>query len=192
MLLLFFFFQAEDGIRDFCLSRGLGDVYERQLQWKDSDGDGFGDVPLGALRDDCPDVHGLSKKDVQGCPDNNRDGWSNEYGEYAAAIAIMGEDPAASWMTYLVIGLGFILGAAAALTVRISRDKLGEEEDLFNAKVSDEEVLLISQGEQIVGESLDSLEGMIPLSELPMLPPLNTDGTLPDMPMPSLGGENDA
>ena len=25
-----FFFQAEDGIRDFCLSRGLGDVYKRQ------------------------------------------------------------------------------------------------------------------------------------------------------------------
>ena len=24
------FFQAEDGIRDFCLSRGLGDVYKRQ------------------------------------------------------------------------------------------------------------------------------------------------------------------
>ncbi|CZS11599.1 hypothetical protein CDFC105_93858 [Clostridioides difficile] len=30
-LSLFFFFQAEDGIRDFCLSRGLGDVYKRQL-----------------------------------------------------------------------------------------------------------------------------------------------------------------
>ena len=29
--LFFFFFQAEDGIRDFCLSRGLGDVYKRQL-----------------------------------------------------------------------------------------------------------------------------------------------------------------
>ena len=29
--LLFFFFQAEDGIRDFCLSRGLGDVYKRQV-----------------------------------------------------------------------------------------------------------------------------------------------------------------
>ena len=27
---LIFFFQAEDGIRDFCLSRGLGDVYKRQ------------------------------------------------------------------------------------------------------------------------------------------------------------------
>ena len=24
-------FQAEDGIRDFCLSRGLGDVYKRQV-----------------------------------------------------------------------------------------------------------------------------------------------------------------
>ncbi len=26
----FFFFQAEDGIRDCLLSRGLGDVYKRQ------------------------------------------------------------------------------------------------------------------------------------------------------------------
>mgnify|MGYP000155313835 CR=1 FL=1 len=26
--LFFFFFQAEDGIRVFCLSRGLGDVYK--------------------------------------------------------------------------------------------------------------------------------------------------------------------
>ena len=30
LLYFFFFFQAEDGIRDFCLSRGLGDVYKRQ------------------------------------------------------------------------------------------------------------------------------------------------------------------
>jgi len=30
-LLLFFFFQAEDGIRDLVRSRGLGDVYKRQL-----------------------------------------------------------------------------------------------------------------------------------------------------------------
>ena len=29
-LLLFFFFQAEDGIRDLVRSRGLGDVYKRQ------------------------------------------------------------------------------------------------------------------------------------------------------------------
>ena len=30
--MLFFFFQAEDGIRDCLLSRGLGDVYKRQYQ----------------------------------------------------------------------------------------------------------------------------------------------------------------
>ena len=29
---LFFFFQAEDGIRDLVRSRGLGDVYKRQRQ----------------------------------------------------------------------------------------------------------------------------------------------------------------
>src|SRR5680860_1919695 len=31
MFLLFFFFQAEDGIRDRSPSRGLGDVYKRQV-----------------------------------------------------------------------------------------------------------------------------------------------------------------
>ena len=30
MLRFFFFFQAEDGIRDLVRSRGLGDVYKRQ------------------------------------------------------------------------------------------------------------------------------------------------------------------
>ena len=30
-LLFFFFFQAEDGIRDLVRSRGLGDVYKRQV-----------------------------------------------------------------------------------------------------------------------------------------------------------------
>ena len=29
---IFFFFQAEDGIRDLVRSRGLGDVYKRQLR----------------------------------------------------------------------------------------------------------------------------------------------------------------
>ena len=28
---VFFFFQAEDGIRDLVRSRGLGDVYKRQI-----------------------------------------------------------------------------------------------------------------------------------------------------------------
>ena len=31
--MLFFFFQAEDGIRDLVRSRGLGDVYKRQLHY---------------------------------------------------------------------------------------------------------------------------------------------------------------
>ena len=31
MLLVLFFFQAEDGIRDLVRSRGLGDVYKRQI-----------------------------------------------------------------------------------------------------------------------------------------------------------------
>mgnify|MGYP007112065200 CR=1 FL=1 len=31
MVLFFFFFQAEDGIRDLVRSRGLGDVYKRQV-----------------------------------------------------------------------------------------------------------------------------------------------------------------
>ena len=31
VVFFFFFFQAEDGIRDLVRSRGLGDVYKRQL-----------------------------------------------------------------------------------------------------------------------------------------------------------------
>ena len=35
-----FFFQAEDGIRDLVRSRGLGDVYKRQVTVTVSDGKG--------------------------------------------------------------------------------------------------------------------------------------------------------
>ena len=35
-VLVFFFFQAEDGIRDLVRSRGLGDVYKRQIRAIDS------------------------------------------------------------------------------------------------------------------------------------------------------------
>ena len=34
-----FFFQAEDGIRDLVRSRGLGDVYKRQISVSDANGD---------------------------------------------------------------------------------------------------------------------------------------------------------
>ena len=33
LVVCFFFFQAEDGIRDLVRSRGLGDVYKRQAQY---------------------------------------------------------------------------------------------------------------------------------------------------------------
>ena len=35
---IFFFFQAEDGIRDLVRSRGLGDVYKRQSIGSNGDG----------------------------------------------------------------------------------------------------------------------------------------------------------
>ena len=34
VIVLFFFFQAEDGIRDLVRSRGLGDVYKRQIYYE--------------------------------------------------------------------------------------------------------------------------------------------------------------
>ena len=37
--MLFFFFQAEDGIRDLVRSRGLGDVYKRQFSGRADDDD---------------------------------------------------------------------------------------------------------------------------------------------------------
>jgi len=132
------------------------------LQWRDSDGDGFGDVPLGALRDDCPDSSGISKRDTQGCVDSNGDGWSDSYGEFAAAVAILGEDPAASWLTYLVIGFGFILGAALALIVRMGRDQELIEDELFESKDTANLDLLTMD--------MPPPEAMIPLADLPPLP----------------------
>ena len=35
---IFFFFQAEDGIRDLVRSRGLGDVYKRQMYISEAPG----------------------------------------------------------------------------------------------------------------------------------------------------------
>ena len=38
---MFFFFQAEDGIRDAQESRGLGDVYKRQKEHRESGIEGY-------------------------------------------------------------------------------------------------------------------------------------------------------
>ena len=49
----FFFFQAEDGIRDLVRSRGLGDVYKRQQQVgilvNQFDGAGSAEIHIGLV-----------------------------------------------------------------------------------------------------------------------------------------------
>src|SRR5678815_2265227 len=62
----FFFFQAEDGIRDAQESRGLGDVYKRQAPScadMDSDGDGVNDC-----NDKCPGSQAGQTIGPDGCP----------------------------------------------------------------------------------------------------------------------------
>jgi hypothetical protein len=97
--------------------------YDR-MQWNDSDGDGFGDTPIGNKRDDCPYEAGTSTLDNQGCPDANGDGWSDGYGEFNAAFASLSDDPAGSWLTYA------LLGGAAAFGIIVGiffRDKPEDE-----------------------------------------------------------------
>ena len=79
----------------------------------------------------------------------------------AAAIAIMGEDPAASWLTYAVIGTGFLLGALAALAVRSSQQRKAYLEKIVASK--DLELMMSPEASQPVPQ-------LIPLDELPPLP----------------------
>ncbi|MGB2275764.1 MAG: hypothetical protein ACPH5S_02175, partial [Candidatus Poseidoniaceae archaeon] len=54
------------------------DAYPNEpSQYRDSDGDGYGDNASGFQGDDCPSVHGTSDEDVYGCLDSDRDGWSD-------------------------------------------------------------------------------------------------------------------
>ena len=73
----------------------------------------------------------------------------------------MGEDPAASWLTYAVIGTGFLLGALGALVVRSSRQRAQFLEQFVLEK---EQELMAAPGE---GSPVPQL---IPLDELPPLP----------------------
>ena len=65
MFLFFFFFQAEDGIRDLVRSRGLGDVYKRQATgW----GSGHRPHPAGAGTSvQRPVARGVSRRHYQCC-----------------------------------------------------------------------------------------------------------------------------
>jgi len=46
-------------------------------QWSDSDGDGFGDQYNGFEGDTCPSIFGNSTLNTFGCPDADKDGWSD-------------------------------------------------------------------------------------------------------------------
>ena len=54
-VVLVFFFQAEDGIRDLVRSRGLGDVYKRQVYgWPSTGKNNFGSWLIDSLRNGKP------------------------------------------------------------------------------------------------------------------------------------------
>ena len=56
--------------------------------WKDTDGDGLGDNPNGTNPDDCINSPGNSYEDREGCPDSDRDGYSNpSEGEVPCSVA---------------------------------------------------------------------------------------------------------
>ena len=69
----------EDGWSD------LNDAFaEDSTQHSDSDGDGFGDDPLGTTPDSCPGIYGLSEEVRYGCPDADGDGWEDRLDAYSA------------------------------------------------------------------------------------------------------------
>ena len=56
-----------------------GDLFaDDASQWRDSDGDGFGDNLLGFEGDACPSTFGTSSADRFGCPDSDSDDWSDD------------------------------------------------------------------------------------------------------------------
>ena len=66
-----------DGYGDNTIGTDGDDFPTDPTQWIDSDGDGLGDNPNGTNPDDCINSPGNSYKDREGCPDSDRDGYSN-------------------------------------------------------------------------------------------------------------------
>ena len=59
------------------------DVFPQDnTQWRDEDGDGYGDNQSGNSADDCPQTPGASNRDRRGCPDADGDGFSDENDPY--------------------------------------------------------------------------------------------------------------
>ena len=100
-----------------------------RMQWKDSDYDGYGDNAIGAKRDDCPTIAGASTIDLQGCPDSNKDGYSDSFGDFEAALTIMGSNPTGSWLSFTSVGaamfLALIITRGSGLFIR--REKIEDK-----------------------------------------------------------------
>ena len=88
----------------------------------------------------------------------------------------MGEDPAASWLTYLIIGLGFIFGAMIALIVKMGREEDLTEDDLFDGKQSidfesnldnqsSEETIPISESQPVTDNETQAVNEQAVLTE---------------------------
>ncbi|MBI32128.1 MAG: hypothetical protein CMB72_06110 [Euryarchaeota archaeon] len=103
---------------------GTADAFPlNRIQWSDADGDGFGDNAIGSARDDCPDVPGSSTIDLQGCPDSNGDGYSNNFGFLNSQYMLMASNPTASILTY-VIPIGIFLTTILGMMIIRRGDEL--------------------------------------------------------------------
>ncbi len=103
---------------------GTADAFPlNRIQWSDLDGDGFGDNAIGSARDDCPEVSGSSTIDLQGCPDSNGDGYSNDFGFMNSQYMLMASNPTASILTY-VIPIGIFLTTILGMMIVRRGDEL--------------------------------------------------------------------
>ena len=64
---------------------GADEFRLESTQWFDTDGDGYGDELTGFEGDNCPNVSGFSESDRFGCPDTDRDGYSDPDGNWTLA-----------------------------------------------------------------------------------------------------------
>jgi len=117
---------------------GWGDAFPtNRVQWSDIDGDGFGDNPIGKIRDDCKTISGRSTIDIQGCPDGDGDGYSDEYGYARSQLALMGSEPTSSLITFAWPMLIFLI---TVFTMRYSkRDEIGSDDfdEILNTEGGD-------------------------------------------------------
>ena len=79
---MFFFFQAEDGIRDLVRSRGLGDVYKRQVLDYEPINDDIGSDGIG------PDDEDYAGPDIDGTEGNGLADWGEPDFDFTDNIEI--------------------------------------------------------------------------------------------------------